>query len=448
MALDRTGLTAGQPSVVVPEAPLPPLPRSLWESREVREAVANDSPGTVVAVARRAHGLRQDELGTLAGFSQSAISRLESGSNIAYDLRVLRPLQRLLGIPAHLLGLADHSLPVGADALDRLVPGFAGVADGTVGVDHNALMTLAAGAVFGGATGGATGGALEEDALHKLLVLRRIIDDAHNWRGPGALMPTARGMYDFVDLLRRSASGEPRRDLLGITAMFAEFYGWLHQGTGDPGGALRWTTRALEQGQAADNRDVVAYSYVRMSQLAEADGDADRMIGLARAARRERGVGPMVRAKALRQEARGLALTGDEVGCMRRLDEASAEFERSEPGGADEYWLGYCNTAEHFRMERAASWLTLGKPGRAIEIYEDIQERVWRRLSRWEQGVHMAKFAYAHAVAGEPEHASSLAYDALETARATGSAQVLRELGRLGSWEGARDVAELARSAR
>src|SRR5215469_10473423 len=86
---------------------LPALPASLWHSWEVRAAVAAGAPGTVVAIARRAHGLRQDELGALAGFSQSAISRLESGSNLAYDTRILRTLQRLLGIPPRLLGLAD-----------------------------------------------------------------------------------------------------------------------------------------------------------------------------------------------------------------------------------------------------------------------------------------------------------------------------------------------------
>ena len=31
--------------------------------------------------------------------------------------------------------------------------------------------------------------------------MRRIVNDAHNWRGSGALMSTARGMYDFVDVL-------------------------------------------------------------------------------------------------------------------------------------------------------------------------------------------------------------------------------------------------------
>ncbi|MFD1147366.1 helix-turn-helix domain-containing protein [Saccharothrix hoggarensis] len=444
MALDRTDPRGGRPTVVVPEAPLPPLPRSLWESREVRDAVRDRSPGAVVALARRAHGLRQDELGALAGFSQSAISRLESGSNIAYDLRVLRPLQRLLGIPAHLLGLADHSLPVAADELDRL--GFAGAADGgggVVGLDLGSLLAITGAAVFSG-----PGGTVSAEALNRLRVLRRVINDAHNWRGSDALMSAARGLYDFVDRLRRSARGEQRRDLLGIAATYAEFLGWLHEETGDPRGAIQWTARALEQGQAADSGDLVAYSYVRMSQLAEADGDADRVAGLARAARREKDLSPMVRALALRQEARGLAGAGDEAACMDRLDEARAEFERVTPPSDDEYWIGYCSAAEHFELERAASWLALGRPNRAIEVYEDVRQQVWRRLCAWEQGVHVAKLAHAHAIAGETDHAVSLAYDALDTARATKSAQVLRELGRLGSWEGSRDVAELARGAR
>lgn len=63
----------------------------------------------------------------MAGFSQSAISRLESGGNLAYDTRVLRIAQRLLGIPPHLLGLSDDTVPVLADEtarlFSRLLPG-------------------------------------------------------------------------------------------------------------------------------------------------------------------------------------------------------------------------------------------------------------------------------------------------------------------------------------
>ncbi|MFT7838062.1 helix-turn-helix transcriptional regulator [Saccharothrix sp. BKS2] len=124
------GPTTGRPAPARTPGPLPPLPPSLWESREVRQAVRDQAPGAVVAAARRAHGLRQDELGALVGFSQSAVSRLESGSDIAFDLRVLRPLQRLLGIPAALLGLADEGAVPDAGPARRVPPGFADALDG------------------------------------------------------------------------------------------------------------------------------------------------------------------------------------------------------------------------------------------------------------------------------------------------------------------------------
>ncbi|NKE59913.1 helix-turn-helix transcriptional regulator [Lentzea sp. PSKA42] len=279
--------TPARNAVVVPDGPLPMLPAALWVSKEVLDAVAAESPGAVVAIARKAHGLRQDELGTLAGFSQSAISRLEAGSNIAYDMRVLRTLQRLLGIPAHLLGLTDRTVPMRSGEALRLggVPGLETVAkDLVVGMEGKALMALCASAVFGTTN---ANGVLADDAVSQLLVLRRIVNDAHNWRGTGALMPAVRNMYDFIDVLRRNARGDVRRRLLGTGAMYAEFYGWLHEEIGDLRNAGAWTSRALEQGQAADDRDVVAYCYVRMSQLAEVDGDDDRVIGLARAAQRE-----------------------------------------------------------------------------------------------------------------------------------------------------------------
>lgn len=459
MPREHTDPTTGRPAAVIPVGPLPPLPPSLWESQEVREAVRGQSPGAVVAAARRAHGLRQDELGALAGFSQSAISRLEAGSNIAYDVRVLRPLQRLLGIPPHLLGLADDASPADARRIRERAPGFAeafggalgsavgGVVDGSfggaVGVDVNALMAVTGAAVFGGVPGGP----LTSDGLHRLLVLRRVLNEVHNWRGSAPLMPVVRAVYDFVDALRRSARGEQRRRLLGIAAVYAEFFGWLHAETDDPRGARRWTVRALEQGQAADNRDVVSYAYVRMSRLAEADGDVDRVLGLARAASREPGLDPLVRAIALSQEARGLALAGDRS-CMERLDRAAAEHARAEAPTGDEYRIGYCYTADHIEVERAACWLELGEPGRAIRVYEEGRQRLWRRMCLWEQGVHSAKLAHAHAMAGEAEQAVSLAYEALDAARATRSAQVLQELSRLGPWEGAPEVAELARGVR
>jgi DNA-binding XRE family transcriptional regulator len=418
-------------AVVVPDGPLPVLPPAIWESKEVRDAVAAESPGAVVAVARRAHGLRQDELGTLAGFSQSAISRLESGSNIAYDMRVLRTLQRLLGIPAHLLGLSDRTVPVhGLENMPK---------DLVVGMEGKALMALCASAVFGSANGT---GVLTDNAVSQLLVLRRIVNDAHNWRGTGALMPAVRNMYDFIDALRRNARGDVRRRLLGTGAMYAEFYGWLYEEIGDLRNAGVWTSRALEQGQAADDRDVVAYCYVRMSQLAEVDGDDDRVIGLARAAQREIGVSAIVRAMALRQEARGLARAGLDA-CMPRFDLAQALVQDVERPQSDEYSIGYCFTELHVQMQRAASMVDLADHSRAIDAYNDLMPR-WGAVCQWEQGVHTAKLAYAHAASGDVDQAVDLGFAALELARATGSQLIVNELERLDPWTRTPAIAELA----
>ncbi|MEU3649156.1 helix-turn-helix transcriptional regulator [Lentzea sp. NPDC034063] len=411
-------------AVVVPDGPLPMLPPSIWESRDVREAVAAESPGAVVAIARKAHGLRQDELGTLAGFSQSAISRLESGSNIAYDMRVLRTLQRLLGIPAHLLGLTDRTVPVPSGDL-------------VVGMEGKALMALCASAVFS---------ADNDDAVSQLLVLRRIVNDAHNWRATGALMPAVRSMYDVIDALRRNARGEIRRRLLGTGAMYAEFYGWLFEEVGDLRNAGAWTSRALEQGQAADDRDVVAYCYVRMSQLAEADGDDDRVIGLARAAQRETGVSPVVRAMALRQEARGLARAGQNA-CMRRFDLAQALVQNVERPLTDEYSIGYCFTDLHVQMQRAASMVALSDHRRAIDAYTELMPR-WGSVCQWEQGVHTATLAYAHAANGDVDQAVELGFAALDLARVTGSQLIVNELARLGPWAATPAIAELTAQLR
>ncbi|GAA2660991.1 hypothetical protein GCM10010428_06610 [Actinosynnema pretiosum subsp. pretiosum] len=419
---------AGRPEAVRPDplgesrgTPLPALPPELWESREVHAAVASDAPGVLVAIARRAHGLRQDELGALAGYSQSAISRLESGSGIAYDLRVLRTMQRLLGIPAHLLGLADRAAR----------PSVSPRSDHPV--DPAALTALRAATARRGGP------------VRQLLVLRRILDDAHHRQGWRALVPAARSLFDFADALCRTADGDHRRRLLAVAATYAEFSGLLYEEVGDRSGAVEWTTRALEQGQAADDPDVVAHSYVRLAQLAEPDGE--RALALTRAALRERGIGPRTLALVLRQQARGLAMTGDEA-CMARLDHARellvAVARDPEPDNG-EYRIGYRLSEQHVELERAACWLELGQPHRAIAGYEALRRRRWGHARAAERGLHTARLAAAHAAAGHRDQAVACGYEALDAARDSGSGLVLVELNRLGPWVGERDVRELAR---
>jgi hypothetical protein len=238
-------------------------------------------------------------------------------------------------------------------------------------------------------------------------------------------------LYELADLLRRSASGEMRRILLSVAALYAEFLGWLHEESTDEDGAEQWTARAMQQAQAAEDRDMVAYAYVRMSQLAA--GDHDRMIGLARAAQREPGVGATLKVLALQQEARGLALAREEAACLDRLEQATILIDGVEHPATDEYRVGYWTDVEHLEAQRASCLLDLGRAQDAIAIYHRLRLR-WGHTCPWFQGVHTAKLARAHATAGDLDEAASVGIDAASLARISGSPHVTRELRALAPW--------------
>lgn len=454
--MSRIAEQSEQPAaLIVPTSGLPPLPASLWRSFEVKQALQHNSPGAVVAVARRAHGLRQDELGTMAGFSQSAISRLEAGSNLAYDTRILRTLQRLLGIPAQLLGLADDTVALRPSDTRRMLSEPAPVtwapdadtsnADVTTILSGATLQALCAAMAFGRPVPSGklpTHGPISADVVGHLRVARRIINDADNWRASAALKPAARQLYELTDQLRRIATGTLRQQLLGLQALYAEFYGWLHEETGNLRSANRWTTRALQQGQAADDRNIVAYAYVRLSQLADIEDDPDQVVGLARAALREQGINQRVRALALQQQALGYAESGNERAWQALVDDAVPLLEDAEATNNDEYEIGRWFDIEHLRSQQAASLLRLGHVSEAIVHYELIRPR-WSHVCLWQQGVHMAKLAVAHAVGGDFEQAAAVGEEALRLARRSESALVTRELRKLRQWAQVPALAEL-----
>lgn len=411
-----------------------PLPPSIWDSWEVERAVA-ESPGAVIAVARRVHGLRQDELGAMAGFSQSAISRLESGGNLAFDTRVLRIFQSLLGIPAQLLGLADPEAV--ASPLKPAGPfGYAGIIGKEL--DADLLLMLSAPAAVNAAKVGlradrGSWSPINSDVVHQLLITRRVVNDLDDWIRSSELLRALLRLYEFVDQLRPLAKGVWRQKMMQLAALYAEFCGWLHLETGDLSGANAWTTRALQQAHAVEDRDLVAYAYRRMSQLAQLEGDEERAIGLARAATRETGLGPQVRAMALQQEARVYAKAGDEVECLTLLDEAYELVDGIAPHQREEYRLASWFSVHHVEMERVACCVELGRFTEALALHDSGLPR-WSPSCRWGLGVHFGKVAIAHAKLGDLEQAAAAGAQALALANGTGSAVVATELRRLRRW--------------
>jgi len=396
-----------------PERVLFPLPPAMWDSWEMRRARA-ESPGAVIALARRSYGLRQDELGTMAGFSQSAISRLESGGNLAFDTRVLRIFQSLLGIPAPVLGIADPEVEPGP----LEAPGH--------GLDTDVLLMLCA-------PGAVSRAPVDADLVHQLLVARRVVNDLDDWIACGELLATVRRLYELVDGLRSPAGGVWREHVLNVAALYAEFCAWLHLETGDLAGASSWTTRALQQAQAVDDRDLVAYAYRRMSQLAQIEGDDERALGLARAATRESGVGPQTHAMALQQEARSYARLGDEQRCLATLDKAYTLVEGVPQGRSEEYRLASWFSVQHVDMERAACCVELGRLTEALELHRTGLPH-WSPNCRWALGVHFGKVALAHARLGDFDQAAAAGAQALALANGTGCQLIITELRRLRRW--------------
>ena len=109
-----------------------------WVPVVVPQSGAN--PGSIIRLARVARGETQTQTGDACGFSQSQISRIESGKAHSYDIRHLSRLARYLDIPPPLLGLA----PTGVDPSEP-------------SVNRREFVTHAAAAVAGIALPGAVG---------------------------------------------------------------------------------------------------------------------------------------------------------------------------------------------------------------------------------------------------------------------------------------------------
>ena len=80
---------------------------AIWDTADVRAAVATGDLGAIVRAVRQANHLSLDELARRCGYSASSLSRMERGKQPLRDVRVLRTIADAIGIPPRLLGLAD-----------------------------------------------------------------------------------------------------------------------------------------------------------------------------------------------------------------------------------------------------------------------------------------------------------------------------------------------------
>ncbi len=224
-----------------------------------------------------------------------------------------------------------------------------------------------------------------------------------------------------------TVAGATRQELLGTGSRVAEFLGWLFQDLGDFRTAAYWSDRSMEWAQEAADDHMQSYVLFRKANQATAQAQAQRAVGLARAAQRVPGTAPRITALAAQQEAQGHALMGNPKAALAKFDEAHALA--SQVNGTDPdrtLDTSYCTPA-YVEMQRANCWIDLGDPRRAAQLFEAELAAVPQAF-RNDRGVYLARLARAHVAAGEPERGADAATKALGIAGQTGSARTMNEL--------------------
>jgi transcriptional regulator with XRE-family HTH domain len=265
--------------------------------------------------------------------------------------------------------------------------------------------------------------------------------------GPHQVLATVGGHLDLVQQLVPNTAGTKRRCLLQVGARYAEFASWLNQDSGNARAAAHWADRAMEWAQEAGNPLMVSYVLARKADQAAAAHDGSRTIGLAQSAlQQRRRLTSRGRAVAFQQLAAGHALAGNEVGCQRALDAAAQFAERSQREG-DEGPGRYCTPA-YVEMQRAATWIELGRPEQAISLFEETLATL-PSVHRRDRGVYLARLASAYALSGSPDVSVGKGWEAVSVAQATGSRRITTELAqlqaRLAPWEARPQVSQLVK---
>jgi tetratricopeptide (TPR) repeat protein len=229
-------------------------------------------------------------------------------------------------------------------------------------------------------------------------------------------------------LVEDAPDNDRRAALVDVAAQWAHFAGWLCATTGDHAAGRAWYLRALEWATEAGNADMIGTTLSMRGHLAWVRGQTRAMIELSRAAAwQPASLG--VRALAIQQEGRGLAVLGDGPASDDRLDEAEEMAARAaQRPDTQPDWLYFYDPA-FFALQRGLAQLYLGRHEKAVELFvrglkqlpADVRESDWI-------GWYVLQLAAAHQAAGNINCAVEAVQEAQHTAAATGAARLRAEV--------------------
>jgi tetratricopeptide (TPR) repeat protein len=232
--------------------------------------------------------------------------------------------------------------------------------------------------------------------------------------------------------LTREAHGPLRSEVLGIAGQYAQFAGWLNAFAGRLAVANTWYDRALGWTAESGDTEMTATTLSLKAGAAWLGGKVGPTIGLSQAAQRGTASSAKIRALAAQMEARGLAMAGDGNNAHRKLDEAASLTENAagDPEGGPPW--GYCSSPAYLALQRGLVYLQLDQNARAIQWLSAALAAMPPEPGQAQSiARYLIRLAAAHARAGDPEEACSVAARAVFIAHQTGSSQLRAQLDRL-----------------
>jgi hypothetical protein len=261
-----------------------------------------------------------------------------------------------------------------------------------------------------------------------------------------------------VEELVREGRGPARPALVLVAGQWAQFAGWLHANTGDRVNADARLSQALQWAMEAGEVNLISEVLSFQGHAACVTGYPGPVIGLSRAAQRDRSAYPGQFAISAAQEAKGHAMEGRGADADRLLDEAdemacraASRREEAPP------WL-YYHTDGFFDLQRGEAYgylasdpLYHARAAKALAAgYAALP--VSAQGSEW-GAEYLLHLAAVHARGGDLEQAQAAAMRVVRIAHSTGSARLARMLRRFHAglaarWPDDARVAQLAEAMR
>jgi hypothetical protein len=229
-------------------------------------------------------------------------------------------------------------------------------------------------------------------------------------------------------LVAQSTSSAAWRSLVATASEWACYAGWLAATTGQHTIGRRWYRQSQTWAQAIEHPDLTATAWQMQGHLAWVQGRHHDMIALSRAAA-VRGRSRGVRSVAVQQEARGLALVGDEVGCAERLGQAEDLADRAADGSDGSLdWLYFYDGA-FLTMQRGLADQYLGDHDAAVEHITAGMHRLPGdvRSSDWVNW-YLVRKAQSQAHATDLDGARSSLDEARAVGERTGAVRLLADV--------------------